>query len=137
MITLPLLIPTALLPSNFTTLSLSEATHTFTELLNDAATSAIPFASINRPAKAWWSPEVANAVAKRRKAFAKAHCSKDRQNYIATSRYTSTVISKAKAKSWQKTCSSLSPKTRPSEVFSLLGSISGSPSPTSQVAIPL
>ena len=42
----------------------------------------------------------------------------------------STVISKAKAKSWQKTCSSLSPKTRPSEVFSLLRSISGSPFPT-------
>ena len=40
------------------------------------------------------------------------------------------MISKAKAKSWQKTCSSLSPKTRPSEVFSLLRSISGSPSPT-------
>ena len=40
------------------------------------------------------------------------------------------MISKAKAKSWQKTCSSLSPKTRPSEVFSLLCSISGSPFPT-------
>ena len=119
------------IPSNFTTLSLSEATHTFTKLLNDAATSAIPFGSINRPAKAWWSPEVADAVAKRRKAFAKAHCSEeDRQHYIATSRYTSTVINKAKAKSWQNTCSSLSPKTRPSEVFSLLRSISGSPSPT-------
>ena len=59
------------------------------------------------------------------------HCSEeDRQHYIATSRYISTVISKAKAKSWQNTCSSLSPKTRPSEVFSLLRSISGSPSPT-------
>ena len=118
-------------PSNFTTLSLSEATHTFTKLLNDAATSAIPFGSINRPAKAWWSSEVADAVAKRRKAFAKAHCpEEDCQHYIATSRYTSTVINKAKAKSWQNTCSSLSPKTRPSEVFSLLRSISGSPSPT-------
>ena len=40
------------------------------------------------------------------------------------------MISKVKAKSWQNTCSSLSPKTRPSEVFSLLRSISGSPSPT-------
>ena len=87
-------------PSNFTTLSLSETTHTFTKLLNDAATSAIPFGSINRPAKAWWSPEVADAVAKRRKAFAKAHCSEeDRQHYITTSRYTYTVINKAKAKS--------------------------------------
>ena len=131
-------------PSNFTTLSLSEATHTFTKLLNDATTSAIPFGGINRPTKAWWSSEVADAAAKRRKAFAKAHCSEeDRQHYIATSRYTSTVISKAKAKSWQKTCSSLSPKTRPSEVFSLLRSISAPPlqllltSPTSQIAIPL
>ena len=40
------------------------------------------------------------------------------------------MINKAKAKSWQNTCSSLSPKTRPSKVFSLLRSISGSPSPT-------
>ena len=69
-------------PSNFTTLSLSETTQTFTKLLNDAATSAIPFGSINRPAKAWWYSEVAHAVAKRRKAFAKAHCSEeDRQHY--------------------------------------------------------
>ena len=37
------------------------------------------------------------------------------------------MITKAKAK---KTCSSLSPKTHPSEVFSLLCSISGYPSPT-------
>ena len=84
-------------PSNFITFSLSEATHTFTKLLIDAATSAIPLGSINRPAKFWWSPEVADAVAKLRKAFAKAHCSQeDRQNYISISRYTSTVISKAK-----------------------------------------
>ena len=34
------------------------------------------------------------------------------------------MINKAKANSWQNTCSS-SPKTRPSEVFSLLRSISG------------
>ena len=40
------------------------------------------------------------------------------------------MISKAKAESWQKTCSSLSPKTRPSEIF-LLYSISGSPSSSS------
>ena len=111
-------------PSNFATLSLSKATHTFTKLLNDAATSAISFGSINRPAKAWWSSEVADAVAKPRKAFANAYCSKeDRQNHISISRYTPIVISKAKAESWHKTFSSLSPKTRPSEVFSLLRSI--------------
>ena len=38
---------------------------------------------------------------------------------------------KAKAKSWQKTCSSLSPKNRLSEDFSLLRSISGPPYRTS------
>ena len=113
----------ALLPLIFATLSLSEATHTFTKLLNDAATATIPFGSIN--CKAWWSSKVADAVAKHRKAFAKAHCSEeDRQNYIFISRYIFTVISKAKAESWRKTCSSLSPKTRPSEVFSLFRSIS-------------
>ena len=41
------------------------------------------------------------------------------------------LISKAKAELWQKICSSLSPKTRPSEVFSLLRSISGSPTSSS------
>ena len=64
-----------------------------------------------------------------RKAFAKAHCSEeDCQNCISISRYITTVISKAKAESWQKTCSSLSPKTCPSKVSSLLRSNSGSPS---------
>ena len=57
-----------------TSLSLSDVTHTFTRLLNDAATSVIPFGNINHPAKAWRSPEMAEAFAKRRKAFARAHC---------------------------------------------------------------
>ena len=48
----------------------------------------------------------------------------------------STVISKAKAESWQKTCSSLSPKTRPSEVFSLPCSISGSSFSSSSSDLP-
>ena len=55
-------------------LSLSEATHTFTKLINDAATSAISFGNINRFVEVWWSAEVAEAVAKRRKAFEKVHC---------------------------------------------------------------
>ena len=88
-------------PSSFATLSFHEATHTFIKLFNDANTSSIPFGSINRPAKAWWSSELADAVAERQKAFAKAHCSEeDRQNYITISRYISTVISKTKVKSW-------------------------------------
>ena len=81
-ITLLLLIPTALLP-----LTLQHSL--FLKSSNDAATFAIPFGSINRLAKAWWSSEVADAVAKRQKAFAKAHCSEDdRQHYISISRYT-------------------------------------------------
>ena len=113
-------------------LSLSEANETFTNLILDAATFAIPYGSINRSSKAWWSPEISEAVANRRKAFATAHRSEqDRQAYIAISRYTSTVIRKAKTEAWQRTCSSLSPKTRPSAVFSLLRSIAGkSSSPT-------
>ena len=94
--TLLILTPTALLPlTSQHSLFLKPPT----PLLNDAATSAIPFGSINRPTKAWWSPEVADAIAKRRKAFKKAYCSEEnRQHYIATSRYTSTVINKTKAK---------------------------------------
>ena len=108
-------------PSSFTTLSFSEATYTFTKLLNDAVASAISFGNINHPAKGWWSLEITDAVAKCQKAFAKAHCSEeDDQSYIIILRYTLTVISKAKAKSWQKTCSSLSPETNPSLFFTLL-----------------
>ena len=70
------------------------------------------------------------AVGERRKAFAAAHRSDDdRQAYISTSRCTSSVIAKAKAKAeaWQTTCSSLSPKS----VHSLLRYIAGSPSSSS------
>ena len=132
MITSPILIPTALPPLTLQhSLFLKPPTPLPNSSMMSIATSAIPFGSINHPAKAWWFSEVTNAIVKRQKAFAKAHCSKDCQNYISISRYTSTVISKTKAKSWRKTCSSLFPKTHPSEVFSLLRSISGFPYPTS------
>ena len=85
--------------------------------------------NINWFAKTRWSFEIADAVAKRRRAFSRAHCSEEyRQNYFIISRYTSTMISKAKVESVKKTCSSLFFKTLPSEFFSLLRSISGSPS---------
>ena len=68
-----------------------------------------------------------SAVSERRKAFAAAHRSnEDRQAYITASRLTSSVITKAKAKAWQTTCSSLSPKSNPKTVYSLLRSIAGS-----------
>ena len=38
------------------------------------------------------------------------------------------VIAKAKAEAWQTTCSSLSPRSNPRSVHSLLRSIAGSPS---------
>ena len=70
------------------------------------------------------------AVSERRKAFAAAHRSdQDRQAYISASRCALSVIAKAEA--WQTTCSSLSPKSNPKIVHSLLRSIAGSPSSSS------
>ena len=70
------------------------------------------------------------AVSERRKAFAVAHRSdEDRQAYISTSRRASSVIAKAEA--WQTTCSSLSPRSNPKSVHSLLRSIASSPSSSS------
>ena len=72
------------------------------------------------------------AVSERRKAFAAAHRSdEDRQAYISASRSASSVIAKAKAEAWQTTCSSLSPKSNPKSVHSLLRSIAGSSSSSS------
>ena len=72
------------------------------------------------------------AVSKRRKAFAAAHKSdEDRQAYITASRRASSVIAKAKAEAWQTTCSSLSPKSNPKSVHSLLRYIAGCPSSSS------
>ena len=69
------------------------------------------------------------AVSERRKAFAAAHRSdEDRQAYISASRRASSVIAKAKAEVWHTTCCSLSPKSNPKTVYSLLRSIAGSPS---------
>ena len=108
--------------------SLSSAAALFTSLALNAAKSSIPFGRIKRPPKAWWSAEVEEAVSERRKAFAAAHRSdEDRQAYISASRRTSSVIAKAKAEAWQTTCSSLSPRSNPKTVHSLLRSIPGSP----------
>ena len=87
------------------------------------------FRRIKRPPKAWWSAEVEQAVGERRRAFATAHRSdEDRQAYISASRRASSVIAKAKAEAWQTTCTSLSPKSNPKSVHSLLRSIAGSSS---------
>ena len=114
----------------YSSLSLPSAAALFTSLTLNAAKSSIPFGRIKRPPKAWWSPEVEEAVSERCKAFAAAHRSdEDRQAYISTSRRTSSVIAKAEA--WQTTCSSLSSKSNPKSVHSLLRSIAGSPSSSS------
>ena len=112
--------------------SLSSAAALFTSLALNAAKSSIPFGRIKRPPKAWWSAEVEQAVGERRRAFATAHRSdEDRQAYISASRRASSVIAKAKAEAWQTTCTSLSPKSNPKSVHSLLRSIAGSPSSSS------
>ena len=69
-----------------------------------------------------------DAASGKRKAFAAAHRSdEDRQAYISASRRASSIIAKAKADAWQTTCSSLSPRSNPKSVHSLLRSIAGSP----------
>ena len=116
----------------YSSLSLSFAAALFTSLAMNAAKSSIPFGRIKRPPKSWWSAEVDSAVSERRKAFAAAHRSdEDRQAYISASRRASSVIAKAKAEAWQTTCSSLSPRSNPKSVHSLLRSIAGSPSSSS------
>ena len=113
----------------YSSLSLSSAAALFTSLALNVAKSSIPFGRIKRPPKAWWSAEVEEAVSERRKAFAAAHRSdEDRQAYISASRRALSVIAKAKAEAWQTTCSSLSPRSNPKSVHSLLCSIAGSPS---------
>ena len=110
--------------------SLSSAAALFTSLALNAAKSPIPFGRIKRHGKAWWSAEVEGAVSERRKAFAAAHRSdEDRQAYISASRRASSVIAKAEA--WQTTCSSLSPRSNPKSVHSLLRYIAGSSSSSS------
>ena len=71
-------------------------------------------------------------VSERCKAFAAAHRSdEDRQAYISAFLRASSVIAKAKAEAWQTTCSSLSPRSNPKSVHSLLRSIAGSSSSSS------
>ena len=112
--------------------SLSSAAALFTSLALNAAKSSIPFGSIKHPPKAWWSAEVEQAVSERRRAFAAAHRSdEDRQAYISASQRASSVIAKAKTEAWQTTCSSLSARSNPKSVHSLLRFIAGSPSPSS------
>ena len=112
--------------------SLSSAAVLFTSLALNAAKSSIPFGRIKCHPKAWWSAEVESAVSERRKAFAAVYKSdEDRQAYISASRHASSVIAKAKTEAWQTTCSSFSPKSNPKTVYSLLRSISGSPSSSS------
>ena len=116
----------------YSSLSLSSAAALFTSLTLNAAKSSIPFGRIKRHPKARWSAEVEEAVSERRKAFAAAHRSdEDRQAYISASRRASSVIAKAKAEAWQTTWSSLSPKSNPKFVHSLLQSIIGSSSSSS------
>ena len=116
----------------YLSLSLASAAAFFTSLTLNAAKFSIPFGRIKRHAKSWWSAEVGKAVSKRRKAFAVARRDdEDRQIYISVSRRASSVIDKAKAETWQATCSSLSPKSNPKPVYSRFRSVSGSSSSSS------
>ena len=77
------------------------------------------------------------AVSERRKAFAAAHRSdENRQAYISASARALSVIAKAKAKAWQTTCSSFSPKSNPKSVYYLLRSVVGSSSSSFSPSFP-
>ena len=113
----------------YSSLSFFSAAALFTSLALNATKSSIPFSCIKRHPKAWWSAEVEGVVRERSKTFAAAHTSdEDRQAYISASRRATSVIAKAKAEEWQTTCSSLSPRSNPKSVHSLLRSVAGSPS---------
>ena len=117
--------------------SLSSAAALFTSMALNAAKSFIPFSHIKCHPKAWWSAEVEEAVSERRKAFVTAHRrDEDRQAYISASRRASSVIAKAKGEAWQTTCSSLSPRSNPKSVHSLLRSIAGSSSSSPNCSSP-
>ena len=110
----------------YLSLFLSSAATLFTSLALNAAKSSILFGRIKRDPKAWWFAEVEGAVSERRKAFAAAHRSdEDCQTYISASRRAS-VIAKAKTEAWQATCFSLSLKSNPKSVYSLLRFAAGS-----------
>ena len=109
-----------------TRLIFSSAPALFTSLTLNAAKTSISFGHIKRQPKPWWSAEVEEAVSERRKVFASANRShEDCQVYIFASRQASSVIAKAKAETWQATCSSLSPKSNPKSVYLLLRSVAG------------
>ena len=110
----------------YSSLSLFYAAALFTSLILNAAKSSIPFGRIKRHPKALWSAEVEGAVSERRMAFAAADRSDEGcLTYISASRHASSVIAKADAKAWQTTCSSLSPKSNPKSVYSLLRFVAG------------
>ena len=116
----------------YSSLCLSSAATLFTSLTLNAAKSSIPFGRIKFHSKDWWSAEVKEAISERRKVFAAAYRNdEDRQAYISASCRASSVIAKAKAETWQATCSSLLPKSSPKFVHSLLRSVAGSSSSSS------
>ena len=68
-------------------------------------------------------------VSEKPKAFAAAHRrDEDRQAYISAFQHASSVIAKVNAEAWQATYFSLSPKSNPKSVYSLLRSVAGSSS---------
>ena len=115
-----ILTPTVLLQKNYSTLLCTAAL--FTSLALNVAKSCILFSRMKHHPKVWWSAEVEGAVSERCKAFAAANRSdEDRQAYISASQRASLVIAKAEA--WQTTFFSLSSKSNPKTVYSLLCSI--------------
>ena len=107
-------------------LSPSKATHTFTKLFNDAATFALSATSTTQLKFIGLLKLRKHSRSAVRHLQERTVPKKKPELYLYISRYTSTVISKTKTDSWQKTCRNF--LLKPVEVFSLLRSISGSSS---------
>jgi len=102
------------------------AVRSFSSLLLNAAKVSIPFGQLGRPHKAWWSEETELAVRDRRRARSEAHRSETYHlAYVEASRKASSVISRAKAETWQATCNTLSPRSNFCAVFNLLNTDAG------------
>jgi len=108
------------------------AARSFSLLLLNAAKASILFGRLGRPPKAWWSKEAELAVRDRWKACSEIH----RLAYVEASRRVSSVISRAKAETWQATYNNLPPRSNPRAVFNLLNTVAGKKGSSSDPEFP-
>jgi len=87
----------------------------------NTAKASILFGRLGHLLKAWWCKEAELAVRDRWSTRSKAR----RLTYVEASQRASSVISRAKAKTWQATCSNLSPRSNLCSLFNLINFVAG------------